>query len=167
MSTYDPNSVSTTGHNEITPSIIPISTDPPYVERPSTVSSQEEYTPKSPTYVPSTDEYTSTVDGNRYPAPTDKYPPRDRIPTTGIMGTSYYTSSEQEMPVNPTNSMTSMGNNGVSTMGGGSYQSNDQHMTYDQPRPSNPNAPSKPSYPYPPHNQHNYQESYPMYNYPM
>lgn len=52
-------------------------------------------------------------------------------------------------------------------MGGGSYQNNDQHTTYDQQRPSMPNAPSKPSYPYPPHNQNNYQESYPMYNYPM
>lgn len=148
----------------------PPSTVPPYSEVPSTLTQEEEYTPKSPTYVPSTDEYTSTAESNRYP-------PRDRYPTgssngmtgmsgmSGIPGTNFYTSNDQ---ANPTQSMSTMGND----MGSNVYHNSDRTDSYmhDQ-RPTQGSSMEPDCRPYchryPPNNQHNYQQIYPMYNYPM
>lgn len=161
-STYATGASAADGHIDITSSISPPSTiTPVYAERPSTLA-EEGYTPKEPTYVPSTDTgYGSTGEGQRYPQPTDKYPPRDRYPTSGQIGPTYY--NEPHMAVNPTHSM-------IAPMGGGgSYQSSHEQTDRYEPRPS-PMASSRPSCapycPYPPHNQHNYQEIYPMQTYP-
>lgn len=143
-------------------------TNPPYAERPSTPINQDRYTPSTGGTMSTGNEYTNTVDGNRYPT-TERLPTTDRYPGGGSSNTDRGSST---MPYGNTNTQGGGGTStwtSMNTYGHGDISTNEISRPTYPPTYDNRQTPGY-HYPYPPQYDHKYnyyQDVYPTYSYPM